>query len=130
MVHTMRLLDKQQQRPAEALAPPPPAIEPIPAPRRRPPEEKPAQHPVHREKALAAPPKKDPAKMTDAELEAAMNEMQALYDAALNDAEHPMHREALLIRPEDLPGGFLPVSPGSTGEAHHATVRQVRSAPV
>ena len=47
MRDAMRQLDRQQQRPADTA--PPLAIKPIPQPRRRPPEPKTTQQPMHRD---------------------------------------------------------------------------------
>ena len=103
MRDTLRLLERQQQRPA-ASAPPVPAIEPIPPPR-RPAAPKPPQQPMHPEKprtgrAAADLLDKDPAKMTDAELRAAMMEIGAKCAAALAEAEHPLHPEASPRQPD------------------------------
>jgi hypothetical protein len=43
---------------------------------------------------------KDPAEMSDAELETAIEEMEAIRVAALADPEHPMHREISALRPD------------------------------
>ena len=104
MRDTLRLLTLQQQRPA-ASAPPAPAIEAIPPARRRLAEPKPPQQPMHREKALTGRAAadlldKDPAKMTDAELRAAMMEIGAKCAAALAEAEHPLHPEASPRQPD------------------------------
>ena len=101
----MRLLESRQQRPAEIA--PPLAVEPIPPLRRRPPAPKAAQHPIHREKA-PAPVKKDPAKMSDEELNAALTDIQTQCATALFDNKHPLHREALRMLPEMLPGIVIP----------------------
>jgi DNA primase len=103
MRDTLRLLNIQQKRPvasaAAALA-----IEPSP-PRRRPAAPNPPQQPMHREKprsgraAAADPLDKDPAKMSDAELDAAIEEMKARRIAALADPEHPLHREVSALPP-------------------------------
>lgn len=97
---TMRLLDRQRMQPAEA-APSPPVIEPAPPPRRRPPEAKPAQQPMHRENAPTAP-AKDPAKMTDEELEAAKADIRTQCAIALFDVKHPQHHEALELLPDGM----------------------------
>jgi hypothetical protein len=115
---SMRLLAEHRQRPENALAPPPPAIEPIPAPRARPTEEKPpaeksTQKPLHREHARPAPVSKDPSKMTDEELNAAIAGMRAVYEAARDDPEHPLHDEALIAL-ADIPPPLVPVSAGSS----------------
>jgi hypothetical protein len=105
MRDTMRLLDRQRMQPAEA-APPPPVIELVPPPRRRPAEVKPAQQAMHREKAPTAP-MKDPAKMTDEELEAAKDNLRTQCAIALFDLKHPQHHEALELLPELLPDGMV-----------------------
>ena len=97
---TMRLLDRQRMQPAEA-APSLPVIEPAPPPRRRPPEAKPAQQPMHRENAPTAP-AKDPAKMTDEELEAAKADIRTQCAIALFDVKHPQHHEALELLPDGM----------------------------
>ena len=101
----VRLLERKQQEPADTEAPPL-AIEPIPPIRRRPPEPKPAQHPMHREKAPAED--KDPSKMTDDELDAALKAMRAQVTVALFDKKHPNHKDALRLLPEMLPGVIVP----------------------
>ena len=107
---TMRLLDKHRQRPADTA--PPLAIEPVPPPRRRPVSSStgltqgPAQHPIHREKA-PRPPMKDPAKMTDAEIEACKAEIRTECAIALLDPRHPDYQEALAFLPELLPEGMV-----------------------
>jgi hypothetical protein len=116
MGNAMRLLEKQRTQPAEAL--PPPALAPIPPPRRRPPEPKPPQHPIHREKAPPRKPEKDPSKMTDAELEASKDEIRAVFAAALSDPEHPEHDAVMAIRAEDFPEGVYPTLPGNTWESY------------
>ena len=68
MRDTMRLLDRQQQRPADT-APPMMALAPIPPPRPRPPEPNTEQHPVHRE---------NPAELPAAEPDPAMAEKQEI----------------------------------------------------
>ena len=105
MRDTMRLLESRQQRPADTQAPP--AIEPIPKPRRRPAEPKATQQPLHREKPSAAL-AKDPSKMTDDELQAGLTDMRTQAAAALFDKQHPLHREALRMLPEILPGIVVP----------------------
>ncbi len=100
---TMRLLERQRMQPAEAALPQP-VIEPGPPPRPRPPEAKPAQQPLHREKPPTAP-MKDPAKMTDRELEATKDNIQTQCAIALFDMKHPQHQEALELLPELLPDG-------------------------
>jgi hypothetical protein len=93
MRDTLRLLNIQQKPPVGS-APAPLDIVPIPPPRRRPAAPNPPQQPMHREKArtgraaAADPLDKDPAKITDAELGAAITEC----DAALAKEEHPLHR--------------------------------------
>jgi len=106
MRETMRLLSKHQQQPADTA--PLPVIETIPPPRRRPPEAKPTKHPIHREEPRA--PMKDPAKMTDAEIEE--NKERILTDSAnaLFRPHHPRHREALAFLPMILPGIIIPDS--------------------
>ena len=104
---TTHLLERQQQRPAHTASPL--SIAPIPPPRRRPSEAKPAQQPLHREKAPAAP-MKDSAKMTDEELEAAKEDIRTQCGIALFNPKHPMHREALELLPEILPGVIVPDS--------------------
>ena len=101
----MRLLETRQQRSADTQAPL--AIEPIPKPRRRPAEPKTTQQPLHREKAPAAP-TKDPSKMTDDELQSALTDMRTEAAAALFDKKHPLHRDALRMLPEILPGIVVP----------------------
>ena len=101
----MRLLETRQQRSADTQAPL--AIEPIPKPRRRPAEPKTTQQPLHREKAPAAP-AKDPSKMTDDELQSALTDMRTEAAAALFDKQHPLHRDALRMLPEILPGIVVP----------------------
>ena len=101
----MRLLETRQQRSADTQAPL--AIEPIPKPRRRPAEPKTTQQPLHREKAPAAP-TKDPSKMTDDELQSALTDMRTEAAAALFDKQHPLHRDALRMLPEILPGIVVP----------------------
>ena len=98
---------RQQQRPADTA--PPLAIEPIPQPRRRPPEPKTTQQPMHREKPPAAP-NKDPAKMSDAELEAAKDDIRTQCGIALFNPKHPLHRDALELLPQILPGVVIPNS--------------------
>ena len=105
MRDTMRLLDRQRMQPAEATSPPP-VIEPVPPPRRRPPEAKTAQQPLHREKDPSAP-MKDPAKMTDEELESAKADIRTQCAIALFDVKHPLHLEALELLPEFLPDGMV-----------------------
>ena len=107
MRDAMRLLERQQQRPADTA--PPLAIEPIPQPRRRPPEPKTTQQPMHREKPPAAP-NKDPAKMSDAELEAAKDDIRTQCGIALFNPKHPLHRDALELLPQILPGVVIPNS--------------------
>ena len=102
----IRLLERQQQNPA-ASAPPMPAIEPISPPRRRPAEQNATHYPMQSEKPPAAS-KKDLAKMTDDELQAALTDMRAQAAAALFDKKHPLHREALRMLPEILPGIVVP----------------------
>ena len=109
MQNMIRLLANQQQRPV-VTAPPMPAIEPIPQPRRRPPEPKTAQPPLHREysRTERAVEMKDPAKMTDDELAAALRDVRGQAAAALFDKKDPLHREALRMLPEILPGIVIP----------------------
>jgi hypothetical protein len=108
MQNMIRLLADQQRLPAIAM-PPMPAIAFIPQPRRRAPEPKPTQQPIHREKALAVvAPRKDPSKMTDEELEAGLNETRTLCATALFDRNHPLHDEAVRMQPEILPGLVVP----------------------
>lgn len=107
MRDTMRLLERQQRRPADTA--PPPAIAPILPPRRRPPGTKPAQQPMHREQASRAP-MKDPAKMTDEEIEAAKDDIRTRCGIALFSPKHPSHREALELLPEILPSVVVPES--------------------
>ena len=103
----MRLLTQQQQRPADTA--PLPAFEPIPALRRRPAEPNATQDPIQRDKPAAAP-KKDPSKMTDAELKVAMQGVQVEWATVLFDKQHPLHREAVGMLPEFLPGLVIPDS--------------------
>jgi hypothetical protein len=65
---------------------------------------------MHREKArtTAVPLEKDPAKMTDAELKAAMADMRTQCATALFDTKHPMHHEALRFLPEILRSAAFP----------------------
>ena len=107
MRDTMHLLDRHQQRPADTA--PLLSIAPIPPPRRLSPEAKPAQQPMHRDKAPAAP-MKDPAKMTDEEIEAAKDDIRTRCGIALFNPQHPSHREALELLPEILPGVVVPDS--------------------
>ena len=109
MQNMIRLLADQQQRPLVA-APPMPAIELIPPPRRRPPAPKIAQQPMHRENSRAgrAEEMKDPATMTDAELAAALSEARGQATAALFDNKDPLHRDALRTLQEILPGIVIP----------------------
>ena len=100
MRDTMRLLDRQQQRPAET-APPVTAFAPIPPPRPRPPEPNATQHPLHRE---------NPAELPEAEPDDGMAEKQALAVAAMFDKKHPRHREALHLLREILPDIVIPDS--------------------
>ena len=100
MRDTMRLLDRQQQRPADT-APPVPAFAPIPPPRPRPPEPNATQDPLHRE---------NQAEMPDAEPDPAMAEKQALAVKAMFDKKHPLHREALHLLREILPDIVIPES--------------------
>ena len=84
----MRVLTREQQRPADSLAPPG-AIEPVARPRRSPLAPKPPQEPLQREKArtgraAADPLDKDPATMNDEELEAALTKVRARCVAALS----------------------------------------------
>ncbi len=116
MGNAIRLLEKQQKQPAESL--PPPAFAPIPPPRRRPPEAKPAQVPLHREKAPPEKPKKDPSKMTDEEIEIAKDRLRATFAAALSDPQHPEHDELINLRPEDFLEGVYPTLPGGTWESY------------
>ncbi len=116
MGNAIRLLEKQQKQPAESL--PPPAFAPIPPPRRRPPEAKPAQVPLHREKAPPEKPKKDPSKMTDEEIEIAKDRLRATFAAALSDPQHPEHDELMSLQPEDFPEGVYPTLPGGTWESY------------
>ena len=105
----MRLLERQQQQRPAASALPPPSIEPIPPPRRRLPEPKATHYPMSSQKApTAEQPTKDPAKMNDEELAAALTDMRAQCAMALFDTKHPMHREALRMLPEILPGIVVP----------------------
>ena len=113
-----RLLDQKQKRPDEALAPPPPAIEPIPPLRRQPPAPKQEQKPMHREKAPAEPPSKDPAKMSDEELEASMNKMRADFAEALSNPDHPDHDKVMNYRPEDFGDRGYPDLPGGSWESY------------
>jgi hypothetical protein len=85
------------------------SIAPIPPPRRRSPEAKPAQQPIHREQAPRAP-MKDPAKMSDEEIEAAKDDIRTRCGIALFNPQHPLHREALELLPEILPGIAVPES--------------------
>ena len=107
MRDTMRQLDERQQHPADTEAPP--AIEPIPAPRRRPAEPNATHYPMQSEKPAAAP-KKDPAKMTDEELTTALTDIETKVATALFDKKHPLHREVLRMLPEMLPGIVVPDS--------------------
>ena len=109
MCDMVRLLERKQQQPADTEAPPL-AIEPIPPRRRRPAEPKPAQHPLHREKAPAEDPAedKDPSKMTGDELNAALKAIRAQATKALFDNKHPNHKDALRLLPEMLPGVIVP----------------------
>ncbi len=84
---TLRHLAKAQARPAESLAPPP-AIE-VPAQPEPVRALKPAQHPIRREKPGRADGRpldltRDPAKMSDAELEAAIAAAKAKLAAHLD----------------------------------------------
>lgn len=115
MGNAMRLLEKQRKQPAEAI--PPPAFAPIPPPR-RPPAPKLAQNAMHREKAPPEKPKKDPSKMTDEEIEAAKDELRAVFAAALSDPNHPEHEEIVKLQPEDFPEGVYPALPGGTWESY------------
>ena len=101
----MRLLDQHQQRPANTA--PAPAFEPIPPPRRRPAEPNATHDPMQSEEPRTGP-KKDPAKMTDNELNAALTDMRTQAAAALFDKKHPMHRDALRMLPQILPGIVVP----------------------
>ena len=103
----IRLLESRQQRPADTEAHP--AIEPIPPPRRRPAEQNATHYPMQSEKPTAAP-KKDPAKMTDEELSTALTDIETKVATALFDKKHPLHREALRMLPEMLPGIVVPDS--------------------
>ena len=105
MRDTMRLLESRQQRPADTA--PPPAIAPIPPPRRRPAEPKTTQQSMHREKAPAAP-EKDLAKASDQELADALADLHTQVATALFDKKHPLHRDALRMLPEILPGIVVP----------------------
>jgi hypothetical protein len=102
----IRLLADQQRRPAIA-AQPMPAIEPIPPLRRRPAEPITTKQPMHRDKAPAAQ-DEDPTKMTDDELQSGLPEMRTQAAMALFDTKHPMHREALRMLPQILPGIVVP----------------------
>jgi hypothetical protein len=96
MQNRIRLLERQQQNPA-AAAPPP----------RRPAKQNATHYPMQSEKPPAAS-KKDLAKMTDDELQAALTDMRAQAAAALFDKKHPLHREALRMLPEILPSIVVP----------------------
>ena len=50
---------------------------------------------------------KDPALMTDAEIEACKTEIQTECAAALLDPRHPDHQEALQVLPDLLPEGMV-----------------------
>ena len=100
MRDTMRLLDRQQQQPADT-APPVLALAPIPPPRPRPPEPNAEQNLMQRE---------NPAEMPAAEPDPAMAEKQALAVAAMFDNKHPLHREALHLLREILPDIVIPES--------------------
>ena len=100
MRDTMRLLDRQQQRPADT-APPVLAFAPIPPSRPRPPEPNATQHPLHRE---------NQAEMPVAKPDDGMAEKQALAVAALFDKKHPRHREALHLLRDILPEIVIPES--------------------
>jgi hypothetical protein len=101
----MRLLESRQKRPADTQALP--AIEPIPKARRRPAEPITTKQPMHRDKAPAAQ-DEDPTKMTDDELQSGLPEMRTQAAMALFDTKHPMHREALRMLPQILPGIVVP----------------------
>ena len=103
----VRQLDHRQQRPADTEAPP--AIPPIPPFRRRPAEANATQDPIQRDKPAAAP-KKDISKMTDAELTVAKQAVQVDWARVLFDKQHPLHREAVGMLPEYLPGLVIPDS--------------------
>ena len=113
MQNMIRLLADQQQRPAIADQPMP-AIEPIPLPRRRPAEPNATHNPLQSEKPPAATkkdrtaPQKDPAKMKDDELAAALADIRTQAATALFDTKHPLHREALRMLSEILPGVVVP----------------------
>ena len=61
---------------------------------------------MHRKNAPAED--KDPAKMTDEELDAALTEVRNQAAKALFDKKHPMHREALRMLAEMPPGIVIP----------------------
>jgi hypothetical protein len=103
----MRVLESRQQRPADTEAPP--DIEPISRPRRRPAEQNATHYPMQSEKPPAAP-KKDPAKMSDEELNTALTDIETQVATALFDKKHPLHRDALRMLPEMLPGIVVPES--------------------
>jgi hypothetical protein len=105
MRDTMRQLESRQQHRADTEAPP--TIEPIAPPRRRPAEPNATHYPMQSEKRPAAP-KKDPAKMSDEELSTALTDIETKVATALFDKKHPLHREALRMLPEMLPGIVVP----------------------
>jgi hypothetical protein len=53
-------------------------------------------------------PMKDPAKMTDKEIETAKQNIRIRWGTALFDDKHPLHLEARRMLPESLPGIVVP----------------------
>jgi hypothetical protein len=105
MRDTMRQLDQRQQHPADTEAPP--AIEPIPALRRSPAEPNATHYPMQSEKPAAAP-KKDPAKMTDEELNTAHTDIQTQVATALFDNKNPCIERRCACCRRSSPGIVVP----------------------